>query len=153
MVILENIDIDKAILQNIDIDKISNRFKFGISNRATEDWVIHNAADELIITKMHHCIEPSKTLACIACTKSVAKSVFGKAKNEEIHQQGKYLKLKTPSQIFQVLKMWKSSDLRFSQVHMKGTLDSKISYFVRWNPFREKKLDSKDFLTFFSSDF
>merc|ERR1712055_627209 len=36
MVILENIDIDKAILQNIDIDKISNRFKFGISNRATQ---------------------------------------------------------------------------------------------------------------------
>ena len=36
MVILENIDIDKAILQNIDIDKISNRFKFGISNRASE---------------------------------------------------------------------------------------------------------------------
>ena len=39
MVILENIDIDididKEILQNIDIDKISNRFKFGISNRAT----------------------------------------------------------------------------------------------------------------------
>ena len=37
MLILENIDIDidKAILQNIDIDKISNRFKFGISNRAT----------------------------------------------------------------------------------------------------------------------
>ena len=39
MVILENIDIDividKAILQNIDTDKISNRFKFGISNRAT----------------------------------------------------------------------------------------------------------------------
>ena len=39
MVILENIDIDididKAMLQNIDIDKISNRFKFGISNRAT----------------------------------------------------------------------------------------------------------------------
>ena len=38
MVILENIDIDididKANLQNIDIDKISNRFKFGISNRA-----------------------------------------------------------------------------------------------------------------------
>ena len=41
MVILENIDIDididKAILQNIDIDKISNRFKFGISNRATQN--------------------------------------------------------------------------------------------------------------------
>ena len=41
MVILENIDIDividKAILQNIDIDKISNRFKFGISNRARQD--------------------------------------------------------------------------------------------------------------------
>ena len=40
MVILENIDIDididKAILQNIDIDKISNRFKFGISNRASD---------------------------------------------------------------------------------------------------------------------
>ena len=39
MVILENIDIDididKAILQNIDIDEISNRFKFGISNRAS----------------------------------------------------------------------------------------------------------------------
>ena len=37
MVILENIDIDidKAILQNINIDKISNRFKFGISNRAS----------------------------------------------------------------------------------------------------------------------
>ena len=37
--ILENIDIDididKEILENIDIDKISNRFKFGISNRAT----------------------------------------------------------------------------------------------------------------------
>ena len=41
MVILENIDIDidKAILQNIDIDKISNRFKFGISNRATQQRV------------------------------------------------------------------------------------------------------------------
>ena len=42
MVILENIDIDididKAILQNIDIDKISNQFKFGISNRAIRDW-------------------------------------------------------------------------------------------------------------------
>ena len=39
MVILENIDIDidKAILQNIDIDEISNRFKFGISNRANFD--------------------------------------------------------------------------------------------------------------------
>ena len=37
MVILENIDIDKAILQNIDIDKISNRFKFGISNRAIRE--------------------------------------------------------------------------------------------------------------------
>ena len=43
MVILENIDIDididKAILQNIDIDEISNRFKFGISNRAMFDSV------------------------------------------------------------------------------------------------------------------
>ena len=41
--ILENIDIDididKAILQNIDIDKISNRFKFGISNRARSGQV------------------------------------------------------------------------------------------------------------------
>ena len=34
-VILENIDIAKAILQNIYIDKISNQFKFGISNRAS----------------------------------------------------------------------------------------------------------------------
>ena len=38
MVVLENIDIDididMVILQNIDIDKISNRFKFGLSNRA-----------------------------------------------------------------------------------------------------------------------
>ena len=40
MVILENIDIDKAILQNIDIDKISNRFKFGISNSATGGSVL-----------------------------------------------------------------------------------------------------------------
>ena len=44
MVILENIDIDididKAILQNIDIDKISNRFKFGISNRATPNAIL-----------------------------------------------------------------------------------------------------------------
>ena len=42
MVILENIDIDmdKAILQNIDIDKISNRFKFGISNRASS-WLVY----------------------------------------------------------------------------------------------------------------
>ena len=44
MVILENIDIDididKAILQNIDIDKISNRFKFGISNRARSNQVL-----------------------------------------------------------------------------------------------------------------
>ena len=44
MVILENIDIDKAILQNIDIDKMSNRFKFGISNRAREGGgIIGNA--------------------------------------------------------------------------------------------------------------
>ena len=48
MVILENIDIDididKAILQNIDIDKISNRFKFGISNRAScsIQFQVHN---------------------------------------------------------------------------------------------------------------
>ena len=40
MVILENIDIDKAILQNIDIDKISNRFKFGISNRASVQSIL-----------------------------------------------------------------------------------------------------------------
>ena len=44
MVILENIDIDididTAILQNIDIDKISNRFKFGISNRANDTGYI-----------------------------------------------------------------------------------------------------------------
>ena len=41
MVILENIDIEKAILQNIDIDKISNRFKFGISNRASQPRKVH----------------------------------------------------------------------------------------------------------------
>ena len=40
MLILENIDIDKAILQNIDIDKISNRFKFGISNRANRGYLL-----------------------------------------------------------------------------------------------------------------
>ena len=52
MVILENIDIDididKAILQNIDIDKISNRFKFGISNRAM--WIafgLHREKDSI----------------------------------------------------------------------------------------------------------
>ena len=48
MVILENIDIDinidKAILQNIDIDKISNRFKFGISNRANNHRPTHKRA-------------------------------------------------------------------------------------------------------------
>ena len=46
MVILENIDIDKAILQNIDIDKISNRFKFGISNRATHMGHLDSVAEE-----------------------------------------------------------------------------------------------------------
>ena len=51
MVILENIDIDididKAILQYIDIDKISNRFKFGISNRAM--WVaVHIGARSIM---------------------------------------------------------------------------------------------------------
>ena len=40
MVILENIDIDKAILQNIDINKTSNRFKFGISNRAIRNTML-----------------------------------------------------------------------------------------------------------------
>ena len=45
MVILENIDIDidMAILQNIDIDKISNRFKFGISNRANVGGMFNQA--------------------------------------------------------------------------------------------------------------
>ena len=58
MVILENIDIDidKAILQNIDIDKISNRFKFGISNRAksTEcNWLeIYIGILAIIVAKM-----------------------------------------------------------------------------------------------------
>ena len=51
MVILENIDIDididKAILQNIDIDKISNRFKFGISNRAIGGWTTQLTAEIL----------------------------------------------------------------------------------------------------------
>ena len=48
MVILENIDIDididKAILQNIDIDKISNRFKFGTSNRANQGQKIRSCS-------------------------------------------------------------------------------------------------------------
>ena len=53
MVILENIDIDidKAILQNIDIDKILNRFKFGISNRATE---VSHADDEAAIETLRN---------------------------------------------------------------------------------------------------
>ena len=53
MVILENInidiDIDKAILQNIDIDKISNRFKFGISNRANTAPVIKKSDWYLVV--------------------------------------------------------------------------------------------------------
>ena len=52
MVILENIDIDKAILQNIDIDKISNRFKFGISNRARATPNSLGTSKELIL--YHH---------------------------------------------------------------------------------------------------
>ena len=51
MVILENIDIDKAILQNIAIDKISNRFKFGISNRASENANLDFVADA------NHCVD------------------------------------------------------------------------------------------------
>ena len=35
-----NINIDMVILENIDIDKISNRFKFGISNRASS-WLVY----------------------------------------------------------------------------------------------------------------
>ena len=59
MVILENIDIDididKAILQNIDIDKISNRFKFGISNRASHS-VMHKQSWLLLLLgpSVHH---------------------------------------------------------------------------------------------------
>ena len=55
MVILENIDIDKAILQNIDINKISNRFKFGISNRATSvsDLWIDNLSLMFIFQALH----------------------------------------------------------------------------------------------------
>ena len=53
MVILENIDIDididKAILQNIDIDKISNRFKFGISNRATSQTFSITNSDMILM--------------------------------------------------------------------------------------------------------
>ena len=49
MVILENIDIDKAILQNIDIDKISNRFKFGISNRAIPNRKCVICIDSVVI--------------------------------------------------------------------------------------------------------
>ena len=53
MVILENIDIDidKAILQNIDIDKISNQFKFGISNRATPTPPAQPGKDDPLTTE------------------------------------------------------------------------------------------------------
>ena len=58
MVILENIDIDididKAILQNIDIDKISNRFKFGISNRASTSQVPHENKYESDLSAVPH---------------------------------------------------------------------------------------------------
>ena len=72
MVILENIDIDidKAILQNIDIDKISNRFKFGISNRATlsaralQARALHVRAGKI-------CVKPL-TITCNSCVKSCA---------------------------------------------------------------------------------
>ena len=44
MAVLENIgidiDIDKETLEYIDIDKISNRLKFGISNRAIYQCII-----------------------------------------------------------------------------------------------------------------
>ena len=48
MVILENIDIDidKEILQNID--KISNRFKFGISNRANPKSTARSAEKDIV---------------------------------------------------------------------------------------------------------
>ena len=60
--ILENIDIDididKAILQNIDIDKISNRFKFGISNRAIATTVPNDTnLQELRV--LDHCSQQS----------------------------------------------------------------------------------------------
>ena len=55
MVILENIDIDKAILQNIDIDKISNRFKFGISNRAKlKGEGLDNHSPAIIFPSIHN---------------------------------------------------------------------------------------------------
>ena len=52
MAILKNIDIDididKAIY--IDIDKISNRFKFGISNRATQSvGTFFNTLNDLLL--------------------------------------------------------------------------------------------------------
>ena len=63
MVILENIDIDididKAILQNIDIDKISNRFKFGISNRAR--WRRGRGGGQLCLFIVHFCLTNSIT--------------------------------------------------------------------------------------------
>ena len=57
MVILENIDIDKAILQNIDIDKISNRFKFGISNRARCSGMMMRVDVELEVVEVDECVE------------------------------------------------------------------------------------------------
>ena len=71
MVILENIDIDididKAILQNIDIDKISNRFKFGISNRATTGPIA--GARIMIIISVKSALQPSnvqrRSLCCL----------------------------------------------------------------------------------------
>ena len=58
MVILENIDIDidKAILQNIDIDKISNRFKFGISNRASPRGPSKTRPKEMNINRLGYAV-------------------------------------------------------------------------------------------------
>ena len=61
MVILENIDIVKAILQNIYIDKISNQFKFGISNRANSSSNMHGG-------NMHLCNVQSGNVQKSACT-------------------------------------------------------------------------------------
>ena len=67
MVILENIDIDidKAILQNIDIDKISNRFKFGISNRATGSGRFMHILTQHLNFSRANCLQLAITHDCI----------------------------------------------------------------------------------------
>ena len=50
------LDIDKAILQNIDIDKISNRFKFGITNRASPRGPSKTRPKEMNINRLGYAV-------------------------------------------------------------------------------------------------